>query len=237
MTKLSCKLSEISIKTCNENHSLYLYYFRAILQYALLAEVGHQTRAMKKVLTLPEDVFTSSGGSGHSLSNTLWYLSTRPDTVPLDLQPTSAPTILKPAIVAKSKPSFSNCGCPKTCTESVLQRDADNYTCRARITWLIQTFGLQENVACSRVGGEEFREICGGCDPDRCEQENNLDENSSPLNQTDPREYRGQHKYGNCKSCSAEVCRGDLNRCPVFTAPYLCELGPNVGKFSEIEKV
>ncbi len=36
---------------------------------------------------LPESVFESAGGSGHSLSNTLWYIYTRPSpNVPYDLK-------------------------------------------------------------------------------------------------------------------------------------------------------
>ncbi|MGH7954636.1 MAG: hypothetical protein ACREOZ_01615, partial [Gloeomargaritales cyanobacterium] len=59
---------------------------RSVLQFAMLATVGDRSMALTKVSQLSENVFTSAGGSGHSLSNTLWYISTRPDVEqPLDL--------------------------------------------------------------------------------------------------------------------------------------------------------
>lgn len=50
----------------------------SILQLATLATVGYAAEAVMKVKELPDTSFTNAGGNGHSRSNTIWYLSTRP---------------------------------------------------------------------------------------------------------------------------------------------------------------
>jgi endo-1,3(4)-beta-glucanase len=51
----------------------------SVLVMAMLATVGHRDEAMDQALALnTTEVFNSAGGNGHSLTNTLWYLSTRP---------------------------------------------------------------------------------------------------------------------------------------------------------------
>jgi len=49
----------------------------SILLYGILATIGKPEVAMEQVLKLPDEVFRTPGGNGHSLSNTLWYVSTR----------------------------------------------------------------------------------------------------------------------------------------------------------------
>jgi endoglucanase Acf2 len=50
----------------------------SILIIACLATIGQVDEAFEQVLTLPEEVFNTAGGNGHSRSNTLWYVATRP---------------------------------------------------------------------------------------------------------------------------------------------------------------
>mmetsp|Transcript_223 Transcript_223/g.544 ORF Transcript_223/g.544 Transcript_223/m.544 type:complete len:1015 (+) Transcript_223:213-3257(+) len=46
--------------------------------YAILATIGRVQEAIEKILKIPLTAYESAGGNGHSKSNTLWYLSTRP---------------------------------------------------------------------------------------------------------------------------------------------------------------
>ena len=49
----------------------------SILQTGLLATTGKREEALKQALAIPSDVFDSLGGVGNSMSNTIWYISTR----------------------------------------------------------------------------------------------------------------------------------------------------------------
>ena len=51
----------------------------SILQYAVLATIGDKRAALEGTLAVPPSAFTSAGGNGHSLSNSIWYIATRPD--------------------------------------------------------------------------------------------------------------------------------------------------------------
>eukprot|EP00587_Corethron_hystrix_P001636 CAMPEP_0113312364 /NCGR_PEP_ID=MMETSP0010_2-20120614/9229_1 /TAXON_ID=216773 ORGANISM="Corethron hystrix, Strain 308" /NCGR_SAMPLE_ID=MMETSP0010_2 /ASSEMBLY_ACC=CAM_ASM_000155 /LENGTH=1212 /DNA_ID=CAMNT_0000168185 /DNA_START=643 /DNA_END=4278 /DNA_ORIENTATION=- /assembly_acc=CAM_ASM_000155 len=62
-----------------ENDSVCTSQGWSILLYAILATIGKPEDAMAQVLELPGSVFNTPGGNGHSLSNTLWYISTRPE--------------------------------------------------------------------------------------------------------------------------------------------------------------
>ena len=62
-----------------------------------------------------------------------------------------------------------HCSCPG-CNDDVWWKDADGVTCGKRIDWL-QTFdGGEKSLldACKRIGGREYPEICGACDPNTC---------------------------------------------------------------------
>lgn len=49
----------------------------SIAQAGLLAETGQISEALELASKIPEKVFTSLGGDGHSLTNTIWFISTR----------------------------------------------------------------------------------------------------------------------------------------------------------------
>jgi len=55
---------------CNENGW-------SIVQAALLSETGEVADAFEMAQEIPEEVFISDGACGNSLSNTLWFISTR----------------------------------------------------------------------------------------------------------------------------------------------------------------
>jgi len=123
----------------------------AVLQYAVLAEVGHAELAVEKTLAMPDSVFDSAGGNGHSRSNSLWYVSSRADTNPIPL---------------KEEAPILDCGRPQTCTRTVLHTKAEGITCIDRIKWLIEIMGQSDSDACAQVGGVEHPDSCGGCGPE-----------------------------------------------------------------------
>lgn len=47
--------------------------------YAAQAEIGSWREAWRNLNKLNQSVYTEAGGNGHSRSNSLWYISTRPD--------------------------------------------------------------------------------------------------------------------------------------------------------------
>jgi hypothetical protein len=51
----------------------------AVLVYCSQAAVGHWRAAWAGVAALPEEAFLDAGGNGHSLTNSLWYIATRPE--------------------------------------------------------------------------------------------------------------------------------------------------------------
>jgi hypothetical protein len=61
------------------------------------------------------------------------------------------------------------CYCP-SCSNAVLNtRTAEGqYTCKQRMAWLIGEQGESEYDACRQVGGVEFPDECGACNPDTC---------------------------------------------------------------------
>lgn len=63
------------------------------------------------------------------------------------------------------------CGCA-SCTEQVLQLDADGHTCAERIFFLISEQGgsNSERDACRMIAGQgrNYNRICGACDPENC---------------------------------------------------------------------
>lgn len=124
---------------------------------AVVATGGHAHEAFSEALKLPESVFDTPGGNGHSLSNTLWFLTTRrliENPVSLVPAPTPPPTTTAAVI---------DCGKPETCTNQVLANMAGEYTCGARIRWLITTQRYSEADACHQVAGDEFPTECNGC--------------------------------------------------------------------------
>ena len=119
----------------------------------------------------------------------------------------------------KKEETKLTCGCPKRCTANALDENANGFSCKNRIQWLMEEQGDTELVACSQIGGMEFRTECASCDPDRCIPETNAVK---------------QDEDGDCPPCDRDTCRSTLNRCPVYTAPYLCYNGPNRGGCSPL---
>ena len=187
-----------------------------ILQHAILAEVGHPELAIKYAEGLPDEAFTSAGGNGHSLTNTIWYYSTRPETKPLVLPsvrtPSPSPQVANNGIVTEE----FNCGCPETCTKEVQDYDSVGFTCGARMKWLMKNDGKSEHDACSKVAGVEFTETCAGCDPNRC---------TAPL--VSPAVISHE-----CPPCTMDACK--KSKCPVLDAPFMCMNGSNEGGCSMV---
>ena len=198
----------------------------SILQFSILAAVGHRSLAAKRAIDLPRRVFESAGGNGHSLTNTLWYISTRPDTEPLRLEHTKSLSKDKVEIPQEHEQIVSSkisCECKDTCTDEMQGRDAGGYTCRERIKWLMSAFGKSEVAACRQVGGKEYIKECGSCDPDRC----------APV--TKPESKTEHDTNQQCPPCTSSICQGDINRCPKsLLAPFLCVSGANKGGCSQI---
>ena len=53
----------------------------SILQAGLLATAGNQTDALEQAENVPAAVFATEGGGGNSMTNTIWYISTRKDSI------------------------------------------------------------------------------------------------------------------------------------------------------------
>ena len=47
------------------------------MELGLLATAGKREEALEKVLQIPTNVFETQGADGNSLSNTIWFVSTR----------------------------------------------------------------------------------------------------------------------------------------------------------------
>ena len=50
----------------------------SVLVFAMQATLGKWEEARKGILALDPSAFEGAGGNGHSLSNSLWYIATRP---------------------------------------------------------------------------------------------------------------------------------------------------------------
>jgi len=202
----------------------------SVLQLAILATVGHKDLAAKIALTLPLDVFESAGGDGHSLTNTLWYIATRPERdVPLSLEgrpdPQAATSSTTGGFVEIDAVHVAvhlhhlevddiTCGSPEVCTLSVLQTDAGGSSCGDRIIWLVNAMDQSEVSACLQVSTAEFPEECGGCDPGGW---SGVDEEGSG---------------SGYPVCPPDICLS--SQCPVGTAPFLCTAGPSSGGCSSM---
>lgn len=65
-------------------------------------------------------------------------------------------------------PQVINCDFPEMCTDTVLDNDADGFSCRDRIAFLVGTYGETEQAACKTVAAVEFPAQCGGCNKIDC---------------------------------------------------------------------
>jgi hypothetical protein len=189
--------------SCNEDSACVKDGW-SVLQLGLLATAGHPELAAKGAVSLPLEVFESAGGNGHSLTNTLWYTSTRRAVdKPLDLSRVKSSNA---TMYGKRK---IDCERPISCTDYVLDTIANEYSCRQRIVDLIDTSGYTQLEACHAVGGIQFPAQCGPCSPD-------ASTNQFPEKPT-------------CRACTPEECLGDLNRCPKFPLTFVCTAGANRG--------
>mmetsp|Transcript_20623 Transcript_20623/g.31542 ORF Transcript_20623/g.31542 Transcript_20623/m.31542 type:complete len:1162 (-) Transcript_20623:344-3829(-) len=208
----------------------------SILGYCVLAEVGHADLAFQKALKVPHDVFDSAGGDGHSMTNTLWYISTRPKVeTPLDLNPpkpkpdtadNGVPDAVHPVAPVQLK-HVTDCGLNATCTWEVLDANAGGFKCRDRIDWVMNHMSKTEAEACHQVAGIEYRASCGGCDPlpstttaDSANTTTTSDD-SSGKNTTAP--IAVEFPNSKCPPCSTDVC--NKNKCPLGGTWFLCTDG------------
>lgn len=195
-------------KTCSENKDCEENGW-SVLQLASLATIGYQEEAAKGAQALAPSVFDSAGGNGHSLSNTLWYIATRP-TVD---QPVQFFNNTKQEDTTDDPHVLTNCFRQKTCTDYVLDTIADEYSCRQRITDLMYTSGHTQEDACFMVAKIQFPKQCGACNP------------NATVTTSDVR--------AQCPPCTVTQCQSDLNRCPRFRQTFVCTDGANLGGCSE----
>jgi hypothetical protein len=121
---------------------------------AILATVGHKDLAVERTRELASRVFKNPGGNGHSRSNTLWYISTRPDVDEAHPLQGSYPEVSK-----------LTCFRPFSCKDDVLDSSAGEYPCGDRIHWLMNNQGKSEWDACIQIAVTEFPAECGRCNP------------------------------------------------------------------------
>lgn len=186
-------------KECEENGW-------SVLQLASLATIGHPEKAAKHAQRLSSSVFASAGGNGHSLTNTLWYIATRP--IVDEPVPIGNATKGEHETTEDDVHVLTDCLRPKECTDYVLDTIADEYSCRQRITDLMSKGHTQEE-ACFTVAKIQFPKQCGACNP------NGTDTSGG---------YSAQ-----CPPCTVDQCQSALNRCPQFRQTFVCTDGPNMG--------
>jgi endo-1,3(4)-beta-glucanase len=144
--------------------------------FAILATIGQVEKAIQQTLDLSPSVYEGPGGNGHSKSNTLWYIATRPSVD----EPYSAEDIDLVEIQELT------CSQPSACTRDYLSRMAGDYSCRARIEYLMNAEDLSESVACSQVAGREFPAECGLCLPSGPIDEENISSGGNATEAIDP---------------------------------------------------
>jgi hypothetical protein len=185
----------------------------SVLLMAMLATVGHPQLALEQSQQMPPDIFDGAAGNGHSLSNTLWYIATRPYTDALELSPAdSKSSTPDDKALFPSEHVLTDCYRPESCTDYVLDTIAGLYSCRQRINWLIQERGKTQEDACAQVAGIENPRECGACDPHAA------DKDTQNVILT-PR----------CPPCTLDQCSSDLNRCPRYEQSFVCVSGPSMG--------
>jgi hypothetical protein len=188
----------------------------SVLQVSMLATVGHPMLALDQALAMPVGNFDGAAGDGHSLSNTIWYIATRPDVAhPLrlssDEEQNSGASHESPSTA--SDYVLTDCNQPESCTDFVLDTVAGLYTCRQRMQWLIKQRGKTQLEACATVAGLEQPVECGLCNPSG----------------TNASTHAGPSMIHTCPPCTDEQCASDLNRCPRYQKTFVCTQGKNSG--------
>ena len=193
----------------------------SILQLGALSTVGHPELAFARAKRLPDSVFESAGGNGHSMSNTLWYIATRkPVGNRLPIRDySSIPSGTYPAKKYPKESLLTDCYRPETCTDFVLDTIVDVYSCRQRITFLIESMRMSQKDACVQIAGQEYPDECGACNP--------LKDSAEAIKEAKEAAAR------RCPPCTEKQCHSDLNRCPTYAHTYSCTDGPNKGGCSD----
>lgn len=188
----------------------------SVLQIAMLATVGHPTLALERVLNLAKEQFDDAAGNGHSKSNTIWFVATRPEVDhPIHLQEDDTQTVNEHhGSSVDSDNKLTDCHRPDSCSDFVLDTIAGLYSCRQRIQWLMTYMGKTQEAACSRVAGVENPVECGLCNP------------NGTVIDVAKKEHDQQLE---CPPCSEEECASDLNRCPRYQRTFVCTEGANRG--------
>lgn len=203
-----------------------------VLQAAMLATVGHQQEALEKTMNMPAGNFDGPSGDGHSLSNTIWYIATRPTVdMPLSLAGEGEGTS-EEATDAANNADRLTCNRPESCTDYVLDTVAGTYSCRQRIQWLMQRMGKSQEEACKQVAVVENPKQCGPCNPSAPSTKKKTGENK----QGDGEEPASSDlpPPPQCPPCTAAECSSDLNRCPRYKRTYVCTDGPSEGGCSPV---
>ena len=204
----------------------------SILQLAVLATIGYASEAAMKMKELPDESFENAGGNGHSRSNTIWYIATRPDInrpIPLSPYDKRGEEDIQPKVMYDLSDCYRD-----TCTEDVLDREAGEYTCRVRMSWLIHENGLPQWEACRKVAGIEFPTICGPCDPGaNFVSKEKRKEESEIGNEQQPVEVSIVSNSLRCLPCTKQECESELNRCPMYKRTFVCTEGTSRGDCSE----
>ncbi|KAG7344297.1 glycosyl hydrolase family 81 protein [Nitzschia inconspicua] len=197
----------------------------SVLQLAVFATIGYKEEAVMRVRELPDDSFENAGGNGHSRTNTIWYIATRPDVqdpIPMlsyDLRG-------KEEVQPTPEYELNNCYLPKTCTPEVLGRLAGDFTCAERIVYLIKEEEQTQWDACWRVGGLEYENICGPCNPG-VHYSGSKTEEDKKKHSKDTTDVPQPVLV--CPPCSQKQCDSDLNRCPVYKRTFVCTEGTSKG--------
>ncbi|KAL7544670.1 hypothetical protein ACHAWF_009600 [Thalassiosira exigua] len=112
--------------------------------------------------------------------------------------------VCNPEAVECNPPAPIRCGC-STCSDEVWSGTSatdggGTHSCGARIEWLQSELGYSENDTCGIVGGKEFPDICGLCDPNMCDTPRPTLAPTEPPSPEDPSTFAC-----GCESCTDEV--------------------------------
>lgn len=125
--------------------------------------------------------------------------SSRPITKPRKANApaiSTASSLIKPSGMNNDVSSQTKrCGCD-TCTDTVWNTLADQFTCGSRIFYLLAAQPVlypTEELACQQISGIEFPQVCGACNPTTC------NEYSIPSDSAISTDQCG------CKSCTDDI--------------------------------
>lgn len=200
----------------------------SILQYTALAVLGQRELALEKALLLPEDAFLSAGGNGHSLSNTIWFIATRPDPSIVQSDTDNSEPTNDVTTSAEDSDDQNPCG---PCSKEV---------CAANLCPWGAPFRCVKGAAmggCSASPWNLGATTCKTCcDISSCEQydqddddDDSVEENTNVEDSSDKQSavsLQDNSEDNICPPCSKESCAA--SQCGI-AAPYRCESGPAVG--------